>query len=198
MSVEQLATAAAVLAEWPAYGALPAQSQTRLLNTAAQKVLNFCRRTHFLQTMDTEYLNGNGLSRLWLSRKPVITIAAITINGDPLDNTSGHAWSFTPRTGELIRGDGRRDLRFGYRWPHGRRNVAVEYWAGYTAVPDPIVMATIWAVQWLSEQGKVSGVYSAERIGDYNYTLNAAGMAMTLPVHIASLCADYVQDDGPL
>lgn len=193
-----LALPSDVLAAWPGYGALPASEQTALLGTASRRILNFCRRSDFLQLMDTEYLDGKGLPRLWLSRRPVITVAAITINGDAIDNTSGLAWGFNPRTGELWLSAGRDDQRFSRRFPHGKRNVAVEYWSGYSSVPEPVNRATIWAVKWLSEQVKVSGVYSAERIGDYNYTLNAAAFSLTLPAHITSLLVDYVQDDGPL
>lgn len=198
MPVEQLAQPADVLAAWPAYGLLPATEQTALLNAASRKILGFCRRTQFLQLMDTELLNGNGLPRLWLRRRPVIVVAAITINGDPVVNTSGLAWSFTPRTGELLLGSGHQDKRFSRRFPHGRQNVAVEYWAGYSTIPYDVNRACIWCVKWMSEQGEVSGIYSSERIGDWNGTLNAAAFSMTLPTHIASLLADYVQDDGPL
>jgi hypothetical protein len=193
---ELLAQPSDVLNAWPAFGALPAPEQTSLLNVASQRILDHCRQG-FASTSVTDALNGNGLSRLWLSRKPVISIASVTMDGDLLDNTDGCAYSFTAKTGELRRGDGQRDLRFAYRFSHGRGNIIVVYWAGYASVPDPIVRATIWMVQWIYEQGKSSNVYSSERIGDYQYTLNVAGMSLGLPTQAASLCIGYVQDDGP-
>jgi hypothetical protein len=193
---ELLAQPSDVLNAWPAFGAIAAPEQTSLLNVASQRILDHCR-TGFAATMVTDALDGNGLSRLWLSRKPVISIASITMDGCALDNTAGCAWSFNANTGELRRGLGHDDLRFAYRFPHGRNNIVVVYWAGYSSVPDPIVRATVWLVRWLHEQGKIAGIYSAERIGDYNYTLNAAGLTFGLPAHVASLCIGYVQDDGP-
>jgi hypothetical protein len=195
---ELLCQPADVLGAWPAYGLLPATEQTSLINTASQKILNFCRRSYFTQQSVIETLDGTNLSRVWLSQRPVITVATVTINGTALDNTYGDAWTFKPSTGELLRGDGEDDSRFVPWFPKGKQNVVVQYWAGFTTVPDPIIRATIWAVRWLHEQSKISGVFSAERIGDYSYNLNASAQSMTLPTHIAGLCADYVQDDGPI
>lgn len=198
MATELLAQPADILAAWPAYGALPALQQASLLASASQKILNTTRAWGFFNKTVTQSLNGNGLSRLWLAFKPIITISTVTMDGVLLDNTSGYAYSFTPRTGELIRGTGRQDLRFAYRWPHGRQNIVVQYWAGYYAVPDPVVMATVWTVRWLYDQTQQSGIYSSERIGDYSYTLNAAALSLTLPTHIMALLVDYVVDDGPV
>lgn len=197
MAVEQLAQPADVLAAWPAFGALPASEQASLLSTASQRILSHCRREGFAQAGVTDVLDGTGLARVWLTRKPVITISTVTINGVAVDNTTGSAWSFNSRTGELRRGDGYSGINFAMRYPLGRGNVVVAYWAGYVAVPDPVVRATIWAVRWLSDQLKVSGIYSSESIGDYSYSLNAAAMSLSLPTHIASLLCDFVLDDGP-
>lgn len=198
MTTELLAQPADVLNAWPAYGLLSAYEQIALLGTASAKVMKFCRRVHFLPWTNLDPYDGKGLPRIWLEKRPVLTVTAITMNGDAVDNTSGFAWGFKPRTGELWLGSGRDDKRFGQRFPHGRQNILVAFTSGYTTVPEPVVRATIWAVKWLSEQIAVSGIYSAERIGDYNYSLNAAAFSMTLPMHIAALLADYVQDDGPL
>ena len=37
-------------------------------------------------------------------------------------------------------------------------------------------------------------IYTSESIGDYSYTLNTTlNSTMTLPTHVADLCANYVQ-----
>lgn len=193
---EQLCQPADVLGFWPGFGNLSAYEQASLLNVASQKVVNFCRRG-FGQALVTETKSGKNRPRLWLDLKPVISVVSVTVNGFALDNTFNNAWYFKPATGELGRGNGQDDLRFATWFPAGSNNVIVQYWAGYASVPDPIIRATAWAVKWLHAQGKVTGIYSSESIGDYSYSLNPEALSMTLPAHIASLCADYVFDDGP-
>ena len=197
MADELLCLPSDVTNAWAAFGQLPIGEQTSLIATASQMIIDFCRRG-FGQELITESFDGKGLPRVWLSRRPVISVSSVTIGDDALDNTDGKAWSFNAATGELRRGDGQRDIRFAPRFFPGRQNVVVQYWGGYAAIPDKIVRATVMAARYLHNQMNVSGVYSAERIGDYNYTLNAQAFAMTLPAHIAALCAHYVQDDGPL
>ncbi len=196
MADELLCTAQNVSDAWAAFGSLPVGEQTQLIATASQHIINFCRRPFFAQHMETEYLDGKNQSHLWLSLKPVISVAAVSINGEPLDNTAGDAWTFVPGTGKLLRGTGKQDDRFARSWPSGTGNIAVTYWAGFATVPDPVVRAAIMTVRWIYEQGKRPGIYASESIGDYSYSLNQTFLKMPLPDYIAGLLANYVQDDA--
>ncbi len=199
MADELLCQPSDVIVAFPKFGKLPDPEQTALIACASQKILNFCRRPGFLQASVTEVHNGRNCTTLYLRRRPVISVQSIVINGEaPLDNSDGNAWAFDGAMGKLFRGSGRDDPRFGWWFPQGFQNITVQYWAGYAAIPDPVVRATIFLVQYLYEINRVSFVFKTESIGDYSYELNQAAMFMTLPEVCADLLAEYVQDDGPL
>lgn len=196
MAVTPLCTVSDVTGAWPAFSSISSSEQTSLIGVASEKIVKFCRRGDFGQATQTELYDGNNLERIWLIRRPVIAVNSITINGDPVDNSSGEEWGFNAKTGELWRHLGYRDGRFGRKFPAGRQNIAVSYFAGYQAIPYEVNRAAIFMVKYLSEQFKASGVYSAERIGDYNYTLNTTPSTMGIPRQVADLLVDYVQDDA--
>lgn len=182
---------------WPNFGQVTASAQTRLINAASKRIDHVCRRPlGFGQQMVTETISSKNRQSLWLKTRPVITVASITVNGTALDNTYNDAWTFNPDTGKLVRGDGMDDTRFTPWFPAGEQNIVVQYWAGYSPIPDEIVTAAAFYVKYLYEQGKVSGVYSSESIGDYSYSLRETALASTVPPHILALLADYVQDDA--
>jgi hypothetical protein len=188
-----------VLDAWPAFGNLSATRQTSLINTASQKILNFCRHG-FAQTMHDEFHDGRNTSNIWVNARPIIQVAAIIVNGNPLDNSdpTSPAWTIYPGEGKIVRGPSVGVARFNWWFPMGTRNIEVIYYAGFASVPDPIVQATVFMVKYLQDQVKVTGIYASESIGDYSYNLNANASVLTLPAHVADLCADYVQDDGPV
>lgn len=196
---DALATYENIIDAWPAYANLPASRQTQLLKTASSKIKHFCRRPDgfILQSFD-EFYDGKNLPRIWLNHRPIVQVIAVNVNSYPLDNTYSTAWTFQAKSGALIRGQNLDDERFHPWFPKGQNNIEVVYAAGYNETPAEVIEAVIQYVRYLHDQAKQSGIYSAERIGDYNYTLNQQAQSMTLPQHIASLLADYVQDDGPL
>lgn len=196
MADELLCTTADVADAWPKFAALTATRQASLVSRASQAVLDHCRRG-FIEMGVAEAKDGDNLSRLWLRRTPIISVSAVAIDGYALDNTSGDAWYFRPGTGELGRGRGHHDFRFGRAWPSGRGNIVVQYWGGYAAVPDPVVEATVWCVKWMSDRARISGIFQSESIGDYSFTLadQEGGLSLALPAEIAALLADYVAGD---
>lgn len=183
--------------DWPNFGQLTASAQTRLINAASKRVDHVCRRPlGFSQQMVTETINGRNNAALWLKTRPIISVNSVTINGSALDNSYNTAWCVDPATGKLVRGDGQDDTRFVPWFPAGEQNIVVQYWAGYQTIPDEVVVATAQYVKYLYEQGKVSGIYSSESIGDYSYSLRETVLASTVPPHILAMLADYVQDDA--
>lgn len=189
-----------ILDAWPAFANLSPTRQASLIRTASQKIANFCRGTDFFPTYHDEFHDGANGSTIWLYHKPITNVIAILINGNPLDNSGldSPAWTVYPDEGKIVRGPSVGVARFNWWFPQGTRNLEVQYYAGFASVPDPIVQATVFMVKYLQDQLKVSGIYASESIGDYSYNLNTAAGAMTVPAHVADLCADYVQDDGPL
>jgi hypothetical protein len=193
---ELLCTAQDVLDAWPAFGKLTPTRQTSLLNTASQSILDFCRRDGFSQVARDEFHDGRNTSNIFVFYRPIITVTAILINGEELDNSLGDAWTIYHKEGKIVRGPSVGVARFQWWWPMGTKNIEVQYDGGYETVPDKIREATVFMVQYLQNQTKVTGIYTSESLGDYSYTLNPSlGSALTVPAHIADLCANYVQDD---
>lgn len=185
------------LCSWPRFGQLSPSAQGRLIAAASGKLDEAMRRPYGLaQQVVTETLDGRGLSTLWLALRPVITVMSVTVDGQALDNTNGDAWTFDGPKGLLVRGSGLRDRRYAYRFPRGTGNVVVQYWGGYSPIPDQVVVAAAWMVKYLYDQGKVSGIYSEESIADWSGTLNPTLLAGTVPSHIMAMLADYIQDDA--
>lgn len=183
-----LCTTADVIARVPSLANHPALAA--LVTSASAAVENHCRRTFGYSASVVEFHNGDGWGRVWLSRLPVASITAIELSGSALDVAS---FGFNPETGELIWATGSTDYRHATPFPRGRRNVKVTYAGGYASIPGPVVEAVVQTVKQLADAAKVSGVYSSERIGDYQYTL-AAGTIYSLPSLAVQLLAPYVLD----
>ena len=194
---EQLCTISDVVDAWAGFASVSATEQAKLIDTASWKILKFCRRAGFIQETMNEFIDGNNLTRIWLSRRPIINVFSLVINGELVDNSNQDAWGFNAETGELWRHVGQHDIRFGRWFPKGRQNIQAGYFAGFGEVPSPINRAAILLVKYLREQIKVSGIYASESIGDYSYNLNTqANSYGGLPAHVAALCMDFVADDA--
>jgi hypothetical protein len=195
MASELLCTVADVLLDWPGFSSVAVDQQTKLIAVASQRILDFCRRG-FAEAAYDEFHDGGNTGVLWLKQKPVISIQTVIVDTVIQDNSQGQAWCLISGTGELRRGPGIGDKRFYWFWPRGTNNIEIQYMAGYATVPDPVNMAAVYMVRYLSNVGKLAGaMYSAESIGDYSYTLNPNALTMGMPDYVASLLANYVQDD---
>lgn len=180
---------------WSGFGRLSATAQGGFIDTASDQIDSACgRKFGFTQQSETETFDGRGQSELWLSLRPVVSVASVTLDGDPLDNTDGTAWTLDGATGRLIRGAGREDPRFADRWPHGDDNIIVQYWGGYAAIPPKVVTATCFAVRHLYDQGKVSGAYSQETIGSYTRSIRQIALTAGLPDQVIGLLQEFMQD----
>jgi hypothetical protein len=189
-------TAADVAAAWPGFALVAPGEQAALIRTASEKIDEHCRRPFgFSAQIVTDVLDGTGRPTLWLTTRPIISVESVTIDGDALDDADGHSWTFDPYKGSIVRGPGLRDRRFGRRFPTGVRNIVVQYYAGYDAIPARITRAAVWTVRWLHERGRVSGIFKSESIGDYSYTI-ADNNIGPLPAHVQDLLVGFVQDDA--
>lgn len=181
---------------WPRFGQLPASAQARLLAAATTRVDRVTRRTYGYWAQSViETISGRNGPALWLKCLPVSVVAAVTVNGQSLDNTYGTAWSVSARTGKLVRGSGLDDTRFVPWFPAGENNITVQYAGGYQTLPDDLVLGTAYLVRYLFDRGRTSGVWSEESIADWSGTLNPALASGTLPPHVMDQLSSYVIDD---
>lgn len=192
--MSDLITTAEVTAQWAGFADLGTATQSALVTAASESVEAYCRRTFAAGTV-TEYVDGRGTPRLWLSRRPVASVSTLTIDGGTLDNTSGDAWVLDGARGELTRGNGTGDPRHALGWPRGRRNVVVTYVGGYSSIPGPVKQAAIAMVKHMSELAAKTGLLSSESLGGYSYVLNTAFNKGDVPPGIGMMLAPYVQDD---
>ena len=188
-----LATDAEVTAAWPGFAKLPADERAALISDASAAIEDYCRRSFDAGTA-TEVRSGNNQPRLWLRNTPVVSVASVTVNGAEYTNADGSDWTVVAATGELVRGSGLADPRFGPWFPRGTSNITVVYDHGYASVPGPVRRACILAVRSLAELAKASGVYDSESLGDYSYTRGSASQA-AIPDAAKALLSRYVRGD---
>lgn len=188
-----LVTTAEVASSWPGFSKLPATEQAALISEASQAIEDYCRRS-FGSGVVTETQDGSGWGRIWLRRRPVISVTSVTVNQTAYTNSGGTDWQVNLRTGELVRGSGLSDSRFASPFPRGTNNVVIIYTYGFAAVPSPVKRACRIVIRQMSEATKVAGVYTSERIGDYQYQLDPTRQ-YAIPDAALRLLASYVVDD---
>jgi hypothetical protein len=186
-----LVTEAEVTAAWPGFDTLDDGEKAALISAASAAIERYCRRT-FEEDEVTERFDGNGRPRVWLSRRPVASVASVVANGETL---TAEDYSFNPETGELFRGDGRTEPRHVMGFPRGTRNITVTYTGGYATVPEDVKRATLVLVRHVSDGTAKTGVLSSESLGEYSYVLNTAFSKAEMPPLAAMLLAPFVQDD---
>lgn len=136
-------------------------------------VRNYCRQRLDLVLGDTVTLDGPGGPLLFLPELPVISVASVEVDGDPLTvsddyKLAGH--------GVLVR-QGR------YRWGPGVQNVQVTYSHGYSLIPDVITGVVARAASRLFQAGlraeETAGVLgiASKSLGDFSVSYTAEGVA---------------------
>ena len=175
-----LITTSEVSAQWAGFASLDSLAQARLIEAATSAIERYCRRS-FASEEVTEYISGNGTSRIWLDRRPVVEITSVTVNDVSLDNTANAAWVLDPLTGTLTRGTGQHDSQLAMHWPRGTRNIVVVYTGGFSPVPSDVKLAAVTLVKHLNDAATKTGILSSENIGAYSYVLNTAFQKGGLP-----------------
>lgn len=98
------------------------------------------------------------------------------------------AWELTDPLSGWLRGD----------FPRGKRNVLVDYTAGFAAVPEPIQMATALFVGDLIKSGELAGGIAGEHLGNYSYYVPAGKEQKAMSPRVRSLIAPYTDYGRPL
>ena len=85
---------------------------------------------------------------------------------DRLEDAGGVApfWRLDKDTGEVQA-----------RLPRGRLNIRIDYTAGFSAVPDAVIEATVQLVQWTYQMSAQNLAMKSVKLGDFGYTLEDSG-----------------------
>ena len=148
------------------------------LDAACAMVETYCNRT-FAADDYTHTLDGRGTDMLWLPQYPINDVTTLTIDDEEID-----AADYTVEDQSIYYEDG---------FTLGRRNVVVEYNAGYTTMPADLHHAvTALTADLLGTSGRDTTLQS-ERLGDYQYTTagGAANPAAGLLSPYAPVLAKY-------
>lgn len=125
-----------------------------------EDVVGVVARRSFTQT-----LSGRGERSLLLSRRPVISVTSVTVDGVALASTD---YSVTPH-GVLTRTAG--------RWPSGVDNIVVVYVAGRSVVPAGVLDGTkeLIRINWRPQQGGNYSPFNQGRGDDFGQQARGAG-----------------------
>lgn len=124
-------------------------------------VEDYCERVFHEEVVSEKFDIGDWQDVLLLTHYPVISVAGVTDSGSSI---SADSFSVDTRYGTL-------KLTTGGWFTKGRQKVEVTYVAGVTVVPDSIKHCVVVQVA-NSIVGKDFSGMSAERIGDYSYSLS--------------------------
>ena len=187
----------------------------RLITACSAFIQNYLSLS-FVPTVQTEKYNGTGQSALFLRKRPVINVSAVSING-----TSIPAQPSALQTGFVF--DDTRVYLYGWTFGSGFQNISVSYTSGYQAkttqtIPtDGVPLSTSgFPLPWNADMGvMVNGVSFAAITngnpaqGEYKvdvdnngypqYTFNAADAAAAAlitygytPYDIEQVCVEVV------
>lgn len=117
---------------------------TMYINSATAIVEKYCDRIIAQRSGLTDIFDGRASNKLLLRQFPVVSVQSITFADDgnftdPTNLIDPSAYgleddSVVFYTGQIV--------------PSGYRNVQVSYTAGYSPIPDDLIQAAAWMVEW--------------------------------------------------
>ncbi|MBR23357.1 MAG: hypothetical protein CMF57_13120 [Leifsonia sp.] len=123
--------------------------------------------------VSAEIHDGNADDTLVLRRRPVTTVAEVRIDGAAIAAAS---YQIEPDAGILYRRDEDTPAADASTWDAGRRNISVDYTAGYLTVPEDLVLAATKQAAYEFRNSQPGG----NRIGERGTILDAGGSATYL------------------
>lgn len=196
----------------------------RLIGSASRFIMGHLNRPTLFQKTFTDKYDGNGTQRQYLKHWPVLSVSALTVDGDEIDESpdfgeDGYTlqeWDSLPPGGPQA-----IDLT-GYLFCRGARNVSVSYVAGYAVhneaqtVPGSNYTLKVdapygpWAVDQgvtfangtaltLVSSGPTAGQYSVSTDGVYTFAAANTGQAVLIsysyvPADLEQLCIELVAE----
>jgi len=157
-----------------------------LIDYFTQGIETYLNRS-FTQSSFTEYHDG-GARDLIVKNRPIDSITSI-IDTDDDSTLSSDNYDFDPEAGTIWLSEENTLFIYGSTfpdrkpacWSSGRRRWKVTYVGGFDGAPDDIKLAALLLIasRYRDREGDKTG----ERIGDYQYTLNApiAGVLTMAP-----------------
>src|SRR5574337_320001 len=147
-----------------------------LITAASQFIMSYCNRTFQAQPY-TEYRDGvgYGVSELVTLGYPIQSVQGVTVNGTPLPAANVASW---PRTGYYA-GQWYIGIE-GYEVPRGRKNVVLQYTAGYPTIPADLNQACVEMVALKYKQKDRIGISGTESID--GQTISFKDVAMSTAV----------------
>ncbi len=123
--------------------------------------------------VSAEIHDGHADDTLVLRRRPVTTVAEVRIDGAAIAAASYHV---DTDAGILYRRDEDTPAAAASTWDAGRRNISIDYTAGYLTVPEDLVLAANKQVAYEFRNSQPGG----NRIGERGTILDAGGTATYL------------------
>ena len=161
-----------------------------LINRMTDSINTYLRRSIKTATYTNEFYDGRGELELILKNYPITTLTKVEYY-DKI--TASVTWTLTEDT-DFIQYADEGYLYKGSGWANGHKNIRITYTAGYTTVPEDIILALLKLCSYeIMAKGK-SGIES-ERIGDYSISFTGAKAnkvsIMYIPEDIQGLLLPY-------
>jgi hypothetical protein len=156
---------------------------TLFLSAGSDFVESYCARVFASQSY-TELFHGNRSNFLNPRQWPIISITELRISSER-DWVS--ASSLISSTAYGISSDKIEIVYYDSIFPKGYDNVRLQYTAGYSTMPNDLVMANLWASEWfyLHNNRGDAGRTSASKQGE------SIGILDDIPAMIRSILANY-------
>jgi hypothetical protein len=151
---------------------------TRLLGAASDFVETWCSR-RFAVAAYTDVRDGSGQARMTMSCRPVVSVAALAIDGAAIPaagSITGSGWFLNGDTVQL----------FGYVFNRGQANVMISYSAGFATIPAAVAQAVIELAAMRYRERSRTGMASVAAAGE-----TTSFVIRDMPPAVATLLGQY-------
>jgi hypothetical protein len=159
------------------------------LNTYCSALILKYLNTYFTSTAITDYIDG-GDHYLVTSVAPIISITSITDTANNDTVVTASTYDFYAKEGLIYLDSGldtfTNDVS-NFNWGVGKRRYKVIYQAGYTAVPDDVVLATNLLITYYRNRSDIS--VNKQDLGDFSTSY--AGSVYGMPPEVKAILDPY-------
>lgn len=151
-----------------------------LVSQASMMIEKYTNRDFTAVTYTNELYNGNGGVKLYLKQSPINSVTSVKLY-DPYTNTD--LYTYTVNT-EYILYEEEGYIHMWGGWSKGHQNFKITYNAGYSTVPEDIVLAANMLTAFVFDNIRKQGIKS-QRIGTFSETLK--DYKESIPVEISAM-----------
>jgi hypothetical protein len=127
------------------------------LQRASAMVRAFLEFEPWSSTYEGETYDGTGATQLAPRNRPITAVASVTIGNTEIGASGGYGKSGFDFDEKFI-------YLTGYAFDRGRRNVFIDYTAGFVVLPDDIVTGTLITAQALMSMGSIDPNVMSESV----------------------------------